>query len=130
MTEHDDSIVFQFDDSCLEMSLLDISGDETSPGPIASASARPGRRERDWASFLRRAEEEDVKNTIIADNIHGHIIVPAICQAVIDTPQFDRYKNNWLKWLKSFYFFTSLLGEVFIIKKQKVSPFAKLFVIS
>jgi len=93
MTEHDDSIVFQFDDSCLDMSLLDISGDETSLGPIASASARPRRRERDWASFLRRAEEEDVKNTIIADNIHGHIVVPAICQAVIDTPQFDRLRG-------------------------------------
>lgn len=93
MTGQDDSVVFQFDDSSLEMSLLDISSDSTSPGPATPSSVRPRERERDWASFLRRAEEEDVKNTIIADNIHGHIVVPAICQAVIDTPQFDRLRG-------------------------------------
>jgi len=96
MTEHDDSsVVFQFDDSNLEMSVLDISGDSISPGPTSpsSASAASRGREKDWASFLRRAEEEDVKTTIIADNIHGHIVVPPICQAVIDTPQFDRLRG-------------------------------------
>ena len=90
MTGQDDSVVFHFDDSSLEMSLLDISTESASPGPRTPTSSKPRGRERDWASFLRRAEEEDVKSTIIADNIHGHIVVPAICQAVIDTPQFDR----------------------------------------
>ena len=90
MTGPDDSVVFQFDDSSLDMSVLDISGDSGSPGPTSPSSCIPRAKEWDWASFLRRAEEEDVKNTIIADNIHGHIVVPAICQAVIDTPQFDR----------------------------------------
>ena len=91
MAGQDDSVVFQFDDSSLDMSVLDISGDSGSPGPASpSRDHLPRVKERDWASFLRKAEEEDVKNTIIADNIHGHIVVPAICQAVIDTPQFDR----------------------------------------
>jgi len=81
-----------FDDSSLDMSVLDISGDSLSPGP--ASPLQTGRsRARDWASFLRRAEEEDVKSTIIADNIHGHIVVPPICQAVIDTPQFDRLRG-------------------------------------
>jgi len=93
MTIQDDSVVFQFDDSSLDMSVLDISGDSGSPGPTSPSSCVPRAKERDWASFLRRAEEEDVKNTIIADNIHGHIVVPAICQAVIDTPQFDRLRG-------------------------------------
>lgn len=93
MTGPDDSVVFQFDDSSLDMSVLDISGDSGSPGPTSPSSCIPRAKERDWASFLRRAEEEDVKNTIIADNIHGHIVVPAICQAVIDTPQFDRLRG-------------------------------------
>jgi len=94
MSGHDDSVAFQFDDSSLDMSVLDISGDSGSPGPASpSHGPVPRAKERDWASFLRRAEEEDVKSTIIADNIHGHIVVPAICQAVIDTPQFDRLRG-------------------------------------
>ena len=93
LSGQDDSVLLQLDDSRLDMSLsvLDISGDSGSPG-LASPSRMPmvEEPERDWATFLKRAEEEDVKNTIIADNIHGHIVVPPICQAVIDTPQFDR----------------------------------------
>jgi len=34
-----------------------------------------------------------VKSLIIADNIHGYIVVPTVCQAVIDTPQFDRLRG-------------------------------------
>ena len=30
---------------------------------------------------------------MIADNIHGMIEVPSVCQAVIDTPQFDRLRG-------------------------------------
>jgi len=94
LSGQDDSVLLQLDDSRLDMSLsvLDISGDSTGP---TSPSRMPmvEEPERDWATFLKRAEEEDVKNTIIADNIHGHIVVPPICQAVIDTPQFDRLRG-------------------------------------
>lgn len=43
--------------------------------------------------FLRKAEEEDDKATSINDNIHGHIQVPPVLRAIIDTPQFDRLRG-------------------------------------
>ena len=93
---HDQSTVFQFNDSALEISMseLDISfGSSGSPSPRLPTSRRPDNDQRDWRRFLRKAEEEDMKQTIINDNIHGHIVVPAVCQAIIDTPQFDRLRG-------------------------------------
>ena len=84
---------FQFNESALlEMSELDISiGSSGSPSPRLPQSRRC--EQRDWRSLLRKAEDEDVKGTIIHDNIHGYIEVPSVCQAIIDTPQFDRLRG-------------------------------------
>ena len=79
-----DSVYCQFDDSALDvdMSALNISIDSTgSPSPRSPRS--PNVRK-----MMRRAEEEDMTN--INDNIHGHIQVPPVLRAIIDTPQFDR----------------------------------------
>jgi len=83
------------EDSIKNMSLLNISIESTSPGPLSPSSRvnSPGIRKRDWASFLRKADEDDSKSTIIADNVHGHIVVPQVCQSIIDTPQFDRLRG-------------------------------------
>ena len=95
----DQSVVFQFNDSALDMSVseLDISiGSSGSPSPRSPRhpmSRRGDSDQRDWRRFLRKAEEEDVREIIISDNIHGHIVVPGVCQAVIDTPQFDRLRG-------------------------------------
>ena len=81
---HSDSVYFALDDTSLEMSALNISIDSTgSPTPKSPRS--PNMRK-----FLRKAEEEDDKATNINDNIHGHIQVPPVLRAIIDTPQFDR----------------------------------------
>ena len=95
----DQSVVFQFNDSALDMSVseLDISiGSSGSPSPRSPrhpVSRRGDNDQRDWRRFLRKADEEDVREIIISDNIHGHIVVPGVCQAVIDTPQFDRLRG-------------------------------------
>ena len=100
--DQDQSVVFQFNDSSLDMSIseLDISiGSSGSPSPRSSRRVQVSRRgdndQRDWRRFLRKADadEEDVREIIISDNIHGHIVVPKVCQAVIDTPQFDRLRG-------------------------------------
>ena len=82
-----DSVYCQFDDSALDvdMSALNISIDSTgSPSPRSPRS--PNVRK-----MMRRAEEEDMTN--INDNIHGHIQVPPVLRAIIDTPQFDRLRG-------------------------------------
>ena len=83
-----DSVYFQADDSSLDMdmSTLNISIDSTgSPSPRTPRSPV-----RNMRKFIRKAEEEDDKATSINDNIHGHIQVPTVLRAIIDTPQFDR----------------------------------------
>jgi len=60
---------------------------------VCSLSPEPPSLDPCWASFLRRAKDEDIKNILIADNIHGMIEVPAVCQAIIDTEQFDRLRG-------------------------------------
>ena len=81
----------------MSVSVLDISiGSSGSPSPRNlrnPVSRRGDTDQRDWRRFLRKAEEEDVREIIISDNIHGHIVVPGVCQAVIDTPQFDRLRG-------------------------------------
>ena len=81
-----DSVYFALDDNSVDadMSALNISIDSTgSPTPKSPRS--PNMRK-----FLRKAEEDDDKATNINDNIHGHIQVPTVLRAIIDTPQFDR----------------------------------------
>ena len=45
------------------------------------------------------------KNKVFNDAVHGHITLPAVCVAVIDTPQFQRLKD--LKQLGGVYYIFS-----------------------
>jgi len=50
----------------------------------------------DWQRLLQKSEkyESTVKNRlVINDSIHGHIQVPELCRALIDTPQFNRLRG-------------------------------------
>ena len=91
--QSDDMI--QFNDSALsaDMSLLDISIESGSGSPSPRFPSPRTLDQKGWRSLRRRAEYDDqdtLGNTIIMDNIHGNIEVHPVCQAIIDTPQFDR----------------------------------------
>jgi len=47
---------------------------------------------KDWQRILNKSNECQ-KNLFINDSVHGHIKIPALCQAVIDTAQFDRLRG-------------------------------------
>ena len=87
---HSDSVYFALDDNSLEMSALNISIDSTGTGSPSPKSPRSPNMVSDMRKFMKKAEEEDDKATNINDNIHGHIQVPPVLRAIIDTPQFDR----------------------------------------
>ena len=81
-------------DSALDIDIaeMDISfGSSGCSTPSPRSTSTPGTAQRNFRQMLRAAEcEDDVQVTHINDNIHGHILVPPVCQAIIDTPQFDR----------------------------------------
>ena len=72
-----------------ELSLLDLSEDSLSCSPTSPHLSHH------WTAFLRRVEHQEDRRAdrIIRDSVHGHIVVPAVCQAVIDTEQFDRLRG-------------------------------------
>ncbi|XP_023347595.1 deoxynucleoside triphosphate triphosphohydrolase SAMHD1 [Eurytemora carolleeae] len=57
--------------------------------PVSTESPRA----KDWQRLLQMSDGYGDKNMFINDAIHGHIKIPGICRAVIDTPQFDRLRG-------------------------------------
>ncbi|XP_023347596.1 deoxynucleoside triphosphate triphosphohydrolase SAMHD1 [Eurytemora carolleeae] len=57
--------------------------------PVSTESPRA----KDWQRLLQMSDGYGDKNMFINDGIHGHIKIPGICRAVIDTPQFDRLRG-------------------------------------
>eukprot|EP01050_Picozoa_sp_SAG11_P018499 SAG11_NODE_2804_length_2953_cov_4.938683_2_plen_266_part_00 len=61
--------------------------------------------ERDGAAHVGEDRTSSCNVKVFNDAIHGHITLPAVCVAVIDTPQFQRLKN--LKQLGGVYYIFS-----------------------
>jgi len=60
---------------------------------VESESVSPNKE--DWQKLLQKSDkyESNVRNRFcINDSIHGHIQVPELCRAIIDTPQFNRLR--------------------------------------
>ena len=79
----------------IDMAEVDISfGSSGCSTPSPRSTSTPSTAQRHFQHLLRTAEADDTEGFSeakhINDNIHGHILVPPECQAIIDTPQFDR----------------------------------------
>jgi len=79
----------RMNDSVLSVEDADIS---VSPD-FAQEGCQISPKAKDWARILKKSDVFENKNTFINDSVHGHIQVPSICRAVIDTPQFDRLRG-------------------------------------
>lgn len=71
---------------------------DTSNGSIDDGESP---KARDWLEILKKSGKDN-KNLFINDCVHGHIKIPDLCRAIIDTPQFGRLRN--IRQLGSAYF--------------------------
>ena len=83
-------------DSALDIDMAEVdisfgSSGCSTPSPRGMGTSTPRTAQRHLRQLFRTAEsDDDILVKHINDNIHGHILVPPVCQAIIDTPQFDR----------------------------------------
>jgi hypothetical protein len=82
-------------DASVNVSFASV-GNSASPGQdsVSSDTEQDSPKAKDWRRMINQSERGDCsKTTVISDSVHKHIEVPEICQAILDTPQFDRLRN-------------------------------------
>ena len=87
------NFVHSSDDSFEE--LPPLGGDVPNPEHSKQESGDVSRPPSSYNSMVRRAEQEDQGTPrFISDPIHGQIEVPVVCQAIVDSMQFDRLEGR------------------------------------